>query len=365
MKKIIDLHQKYEILKNILSKNFVVSQKSNEKEILIKCPYCNDKNDEYHMKTGHFHMYINVDNGSYHCFLCNKSGHDIKQFIRENKSKFSTEDIIILSKLYYFDTSSNKNYVTTIIKNDNNIKQYIDYFYNEFKTKQGLDYLYKRIYIKENDNKEYLTFLIKNKIIFPFLVTKKVKECKKIKESFNTIIYKNNFGYMIPFTFYSGFQLHYPNNQNRYIIYSKKDEKTINILVLKGTSNNVYITEGVFDGLKLWNILDRKDTVIITFGKTNVSSILLAIKNLQYNYQTMIYYFAFDNDIEYSEYLKLIKRFKQGYNLDIKVLLFTTNKIKDIGEMKSKNQFNKNVKIIDYNIFAIKNIYNVIRKLFE
>ena len=93
---------KYQVLKDVLSKKFMVSQKSNEEEIIIKCPYCGDKSDDYHIKTGHFHLYINVNTGAYHCFLCGKKGHDINQFINENRSKFTNEDILLLSKEYLF-----------------------------------------------------------------------------------------------------------------------------------------------------------------------------------------------------------------------------------------------------------------------
>jgi len=359
---------KHEILKNILSKNFIVSQRSNEKEILIKCPYCGDKNDDHHIKTGHFHMYINIDNGSYHCFLCNKSGHNIQQFIKENKNKFTNRDIIILSKLYYFnnlDYNKDKIYIINKLEDNKDIKNYINYFYNTFLTNKGLEYLYKRIYIKENDNKEYLQYLIQNKIIFPFFINKKVKMCKKVKESFIKIIKYNKHGYLIPFTLNIGFQLHFKNNNLRYITFSDKNKLLSNMLLLKNDkSNNLYIVEGIFDGLKLWNILNKKDNVLITFGKSNISSIILLLKYIQFDYRYLNFIFAFDNDINYNEYLKIIKRFKYGYSFNnIKILKIINKDIKDIGEIISKEQFYSNTEIIDYNIFSIKNIYTAINKI--
>lgn len=39
-------------------------------EIVISCPYCGDKKGRYH----HKHLYINIHNGKFICFLCGKGG---------------------------------------------------------------------------------------------------------------------------------------------------------------------------------------------------------------------------------------------------------------------------------------------------
>ncbi|MGC8694768.1 MAG: hypothetical protein ACP5RI_04095, partial [Candidatus Micrarchaeia archaeon] len=94
--------EKFLFLKNILSP-LTVSEKSNENEIIIKCPYCGDKNDQKHRLTGHYHLYINVDTGLFHCFLCGAEG-NLKKLIFDHKDKLNLkpEDFVLLSKYYIF-----------------------------------------------------------------------------------------------------------------------------------------------------------------------------------------------------------------------------------------------------------------------
>jgi len=365
------VENKYRVLKDILSKTFIVSKKSNEQksELLIKCPYCGDKTDSYHVSTGHFHMYINAETSEFHCFLCNTSG-NIFKLLRDFKQNFTTEDYAKLIMLYSSITNENQTKTYHHVEINNKFKKFIDklYEYAPISNTDNLSFLLKRISIKERDNMKFLNYLLTNKIIFPMSFIKfKESGFDKIDNSAAKLISENN-NYIIPIKpLYNGIQIYFPNNNKlpKYMSFKLDADSQFwyNYIGNKINPDSIYIVEGIFDALKLYNILDMNPSVgiVILHGKTNVNNLLVFLKEIGINIYNVKFYFGLDSDLEYDEYLNYIKAFKRNFEIDpmsINILYWMDNhKSKDLGEIKSIEQFTNEISVVQYQAFALKNLY--------
>ena len=365
------MENKYRVLKDILSKTFIVSKKSNEQksELLIKCPYCGDKTDSYHVSTGHFHMYINAETSEFHCFLCNTSG-NIFKLLRDFKQNFTTEDYAKLIMLYSSITNENQTKTYHHVEINNKFKKFIDklYEYAPISNTDNLSFLLKRISIKERDNMKFLNYLLTNKIIFPMSFIKfKESGFDKIDNSAAKLISENN-NYIIPIKpLYNGIQIYFPNNNKlpKYMSFKLDADSQFwyNYIGNKINPDSIYIVEGIFDALKLYNILDMNPSVgiVILHGKTNVNNLLVFLKEIGINIYNVKFYFGLDSDLEYDEYLNYIKAFKRNFEIDpmsINILYWMDNhKSKDLGEIKSIEQFTNEISVVQYQAFALKNLY--------
>lgn len=373
------MNNKFVILKEILEKHFIVSKKSNEKssEIIIKCPYCGDKSDDVHKLTGHYHMYINTETGQFHCFLCNRSGM-LPKLVHDFRTNFSLEDVIALSNIYglyssntIISQSSSILNIETLHYNEN-FHKYLNVIYNKYndiKNIESIKLLKYRISISERNNDDYLKYILDSKIIFPVKKIKfnEVDISKYVNKSMYFVMNHNN-TFMIPFRpSFNGVQLYLPIHENipKYIIY--KIDKDINDYIYIGNNDNpssIYIVEGIFDALKLYNILDRDTSVgiVVLTGKVKMGNVIPFLQSLNINAFNVDYYVGLDSDVPYDEYVNLIKEFKSYYSFDysrINILVWDmSSHVKDLGDIISVEQYNKVIKIIPYPIYSLKKIYD-------
>ena len=345
------------LLKDILSP-LTISQKSNDRELIVKCPYCGDKNDSRHEITGHYHMYISVEKGLFHCFLCGHSG-NIKQLITDNKDKLnlSNENIKELSRYYIFPSLHKSIPIRNLATVNLDIKEYIEKLNID---NNGLQHLYDRIKIKEKDNKQFLYHIVNSRIIIPSNST-----YIPFKPKMEYIL--RNSHYVIPLGFYSGIQLYLPHNDPKYILLSvNKDIPTYIYFGNTVNPSKIYIVEGIFDGLKLYNILnmDPNIMILVLTGKTKTKSIIYIIKSLKIkNYSNIEYIFALDSDLNEQEYIRLVNIFKNSYystHYKISILKWKDKQYKDIGEITSEDEFNNKLIKVDFKLFVLKRIYDKI-----
>jgi len=376
------MSENFKILKEILEKHFTVSKKSNERssEIIIKCPYCGDKTDDLHRLTGHYHMYINAETGQFHCFLCNASG-SVNKLVRDFKSSFDVSDLITLSSIYSFPSDNIISQSSTITTPENYKKNYdfenyiknVLFKFSNMSDKNITNFLLNRISISGHDNLQYLKYLTDNKVIFAL---KKIKFTEKymyrnVNKSIYSIIQNNNTFAIPENPYFNGIQLYLPIHTNlpKYINFKiDKDVNTYNYIGNYHNPKQIYIVEGIFDALKLYNILSmNKDVgIVVLAGKTKVNNVITFLSSLKININFVTYYFGLDSDVEYDEYLGLIKQFKQDYSIDftkINVLVWNTSyNVKDLGEIVSVDQYNDVIKIVPYYIYSLKKIYDAVFK---
>ncbi len=215
---------------------------------------------------------------------------------------------------------------------------------------------------------KFLNYLLTNKIIFPMSFIKfKESGFDKIDNSAAKLISENN-NYIIPIKpLYNGIQIYFPNNNKlpKYMSFKLDADSQFwyNYIGNKINPDSIYIVEGIFDALKLYNILDMNPSVgiVILHGKTNVNNLLVFLKEIGINIYNVKFYFGLDSDLEYDEYLNYIKAFKRNFEIDpmsINILYWMDNhKSKDLGEIKSIEQFTNEISVVQYQAFALKNLY--------
>ncbi|MEM4065518.1 MAG: hypothetical protein QXV17_01475 [Candidatus Micrarchaeaceae archaeon] len=333
-----------------------VSYKSNNKEVIIKCPYCGDKTDEHHVSTGHFHMYINVETGQFHCFLCGASG-PLKKLIidQQHLLNITADQMQFLAVNYIFTSDVKPTILPTNIKFHQEIKEQLELLPSN---DMLIKHIYDRLVLDDGNNDKLLNYIIKEHvIIYPMPLGK--------NQMINNISPKYPY-YIIPMFLYGGIQYYSPNSKPKYLIV-KIDDNIPGVILLGNmyTPTIVYLVEGIWDGIKLYNILnmDNHSLIIVLTGKSKVNLIIQVLKILNLDYHKLTYIFGLDSDVPREEYLYLLNKFRNTiYNdyIDNNIFLYVWKnlKYKDIGEVPSIAEFYNNTQLVDFLAYQLKPVYD-------
>lgn len=85
---IITLKQKKDLIISIFGKGIV---SNNEKDIAVSCPVCKKVPGSKNKKK----LSISIENGIYHCWVCESKGRSLTRFIRKNVSNFKNIEKVI------------------------------------------------------------------------------------------------------------------------------------------------------------------------------------------------------------------------------------------------------------------------------
>lgn len=327
-------------LYNYLKKNLPVCKMTlNKQEFSIRCPFCGDSIKD--KRSSHFYI-SNYKPHLFHCFKCETSGiFNNKILIMLNLSNNE-----IVNKLNKEFTEYKKN---LNIKYGNNFENYfsskkLNYYpnsYNDLEMKK-IEYIENRLGIEmiESDIEKYKIilnlkdFLSSNNICF----NRNNNEKNKIDD-----LTKNYVGFLLNDKNMINFRNINPNSETRYtnfklfpdsISFTRKFYTISNHINLSRDIFNIYMTEGIFDILGVYNHIyncnmNNNDLFISCNGKS-YNFVLNYLKSLSIlNCNINIYS---DNDVNI-DFFKNLKSYNQllkfnGFNLNY------NTKCKDYGVKK-------------------------------
>lgn len=320
---------------------------TDKSETLIRCPYCGDSNNE-----NHAHMYINnIPPYKYFCQKCSTTGIVDNKFLRD----VNLYDPEIVNHV----TNSKNKYIKDLNKKYGN--NFLEIFNKEFdllpndfgkKEIQKLNYINNRLGIKIT-NEELIS---KYKIILnikDFFENNNLEMNKFYKENINKL--QNNYvGFllndnnMICFRDITGkSEMRYINKKiySENIFQSRKFYTIGNTIDLSKETYNIYLTEGIFDILGVFNHIyncnQQNNDLFISCNGKSYNFVLKYLQSLGIlNCNIFIYS---DNDVPIKKIENLVK-----YNYLTKfngASLYYNTIEKDYGVKKDKIILSKCIEI--------------------
>lgn len=354
-----------QILKKYL---FFVNDTGNE--LIFKCPLHPDSfKHPDDPKKGHF--YINKDNYNQHCFLCGYSTKDVRNtllnpkimnidnndkriliqsILKDNNNK----EIEEVQEEVIDDKDQNEQYEevknTLIQVHNNTIKHYYPRIFINYISSRGLEFqLIKKLIKKEklyfihNENRikinHYSPSFLLNDDCLAFNYYNEQLPFKLHNYSF---ICRRVFSKQIPrYLNYKNDIIDKMGNFSTYSIMEYQDRNEV---------ESIFIVEGIFDQLKLYQLLkyDRKSVIIQMNGK-NIQrlkewiSYLPMVKNI---------YIIYDKDVRKIEKLKSVSKLISILNKEVMIYIGNHTKFKDIGEMNDVDDL-KTIKFFSWDQFKI------------
>lgn len=370
---------------DILGKYIKKVKETQTGEIIYRCPICGDSKKEY---TGH--LYVNKESFNYICFKCGVKGKNIVQFvynliqdgtIPEYDVKDEQEMLKYIFKKLQRQEKSEKNIEElqkiTLLKQKKEEEDLIkcisdeELFMNTLKKKRNyqeqfvIDSVIIPYYKQRTVGQENLQrYLVENNKVFFYY-----SDVKEKIESYSPSILLNRIYFNHGNSFYSQrkiseFMEGEDKDSKRYLLYHSKSSKKMNPFIIQLIDDSdvyaVYLTEGIFDSIKLHSFLSYETQNFATYtlnGKILHEELLEILKSKYKNLNKIV--LILDRDVLEKDIKASILKFNNIFDSNKTELLIGTiqdSEIKDIGEMIAKEQL-KSIKLDNQNNYELSDIF--------
>ncbi len=370
---------------DVLDKYIKKVKETQTGEIIYRCPVCGDSKKEY---TGH--LYVNKESFNYICFKCGVKGKNIVQFvynliqdgtISEYDVKDEQEMIKYIFKKLQRQEKSEKNIEElekiTLLKQKKDEEDLIkcisdeELFMNTLKKKRNyqeqfvVDSVLIPYYKQRTVGQENLQrYLVENSKVFFYY-----SDVQEKIESYSPSILLNRIYFNHGNSVYtqrkiSDFIEGEDKDSKRYLFYHSKSSKKMYPFIIQLIDDSevyaVYLTEGIFDSIKLHSFLSYETQNFATYtlnGKILHEDLLEMLKSKYKNLNKIV--LILDRDVLEKDIKASILKFNNIFDSNKTELLIGTiqdSEIKDIGEMINKDQL-KVIKLESQNNYELSDIF--------